>query len=217
MGTALRGRRRDFSKRSAAWNSGTLSTKRARIRRSWNRTVKTRSALAGSRFIAPSRMDRARQSLAAVLAEPLAPHVVERIFPNFSWPPLPVLDELRALLHSYDPNVSGTIRRFQRQASLRFPLHAAGMQFIFSFGRACEFVPLVCVSMRACSHASEVACRLDKAVATRQCQHAHHIRGALTFPKCAAQVPDQNGNTPLHIACEHGRCAPADTYRRTRV
>jgi len=67
----------------------------------------------------------------------LAPHVAERIFPKFSWPPLPVLDELRALLHSYDPNVSGTIRRFKRQASLRFSLHAAGMQFIFSFARAC--------------------------------------------------------------------------------
>ena len=43
---------------------------------------------------------------AVLLAEPLAPHVVECIFPKFSWPPLPVLDELRALLRSCDPNVS---------------------------------------------------------------------------------------------------------------
>jgi len=37
---------------------------------------------------------------AVLLAEPLALHVVERIFPKFSWPPLPVLDELDPLLRT---------------------------------------------------------------------------------------------------------------------
>jgi len=46
---------------------------------------------------------------------------------------------------------------------------------------------------------------------------SHHIRCALTFSECAAQVPDQNGNTPLHIACEHGQCAQTHLSPHSRV